>query len=894
LWFIDRMDPGGPAYTIPLAVRLRGPLDAPVLARALAEVVRRHEALRTVFGEAGGVSFQVVRPAGPVPLAPVDLSRLAPAGREGEARRVAGEHVRRPFDLRSGPLLRARLLRIAPEDHVLVLAVHHVVGDGWSMGVLFRELTALYEAFARGEPSPLPGLPVQYADFAAWQRERLSGGRLAAELAWWRERLAGAPAVLGIPVDHPRRAVPGARAATLAYALPPATAERVRALARSEGATPYMVLLAALDALLARWSGEDDVVVGTPVAGRTRREVEGLIGFFVNTLVLRADASGNPAFRELLGRVRESTVGAFQHQEVPFERLVEELAVERSLSHTPLFQVMFSMDDGGAKPRPFAGIGVEVFPVRTAAATFDLAVAAAERDGGLAVSFTWRDELWDASTMESVANAYAVLLEAVAADPGRRLRDLPLTPEAERERILLEWSRGPAVPAPRWLVHERVAEQAARTPAAPAAEFEGRALTYAELEAAAGSLAARLHALGVGPGARVAICLERSPEWLVAVLAAMKAGAAYVPLDPVHPDARLAQLLADSGARALVTQESLRGRLPDLGGSVVVPAPSPPGPLLEGARTGTGPDDLAYVLYTSGSTGAPKGVMVEHRALAATLLAAREAFDFAPGDTFAVLASPAFDIWAFEALLPLTLGGTARILPREAVQDVPRLAREVRGVDVLHAVPALMGELVRAARVGGGISRVRRLFVGGDAVPPELLAEMRETFPAARTHVLYGPTEGTVVCASYAVPGGGGAARRMVGAPLPGAALHVCDPAGGVLPAGMAGELCVGGPGVARGYLGRPELTAERFVPDPFSGGPGARLYRTGDRVRWTPEGELEFLGRTDQQVKIRGFRIEPGEVEAALAAHPAVRHAAVVAREHPAGGLRLLGYAAP
>ncbi|HEU0078958.1 MAG TPA: AMP-binding protein, partial [Longimicrobiaceae bacterium] len=544
---------------------------------------------------------------------------------------------------------------------------------------------------------------------------------------------------------------------------PRAAADAVRALARREGATTFMVLLAVLDLLLARWSGEEDVVVGTPIANRNRRETEGLIGFFVNTLALRADVSGNPDFRGLLARVREATLGAYQHQDVPFERLVEAVGVERATSHTPLFQVMFSVGDGEGSPRPFGGMEVAHLDTGAPAAKFDLSVGVSEGEAGLGVRFVYREELWAASTIDRVIDAYGLLLEGAAADPSRPVLELPLLGETERERVLREWSPGPAAPAPLAPVHRMVAEQAARTPGAVAVTSGGRSVTYAELEARADALAGHLRGLGTRPGARVAICLERSPEWVVAVLAVMKSGAAYVPLDPTHPDARLAQLLGDAGARVLVTQASLRDRLPADGAEVVLvdeDAPAHSGAAAPAHSPSTG--DLAYVVYTSGSTGTPKGVLVEHGSLAATLAAAREAFGFAAGETFLVLASPAFDIWAFEALLPLTLGGTAHVLPREDVQDVARLAAEVERADVLHAVPALMREVAATAREGrADFSRVRRVFVGGDAVPPELLAETRLAFPAAEIRVLYGPTEGAIVCASHAVPAGGGVERRM-------------------------------------------------------------------------------------------------------------------------------------
>jgi len=587
-----------------------------VLERALDEVVRRHEALRTTFGESGGVPFQVVHPAGSAWLEVTDLSGLDPSEREAEAHRLAVEEAQRLFDLRRGPLLRTRLLRLGEDDHVLVLAMHHVVSDGWSMGVLDRELGALYEAFARGEPSPLPELPVQYADFAVWQRAWLGGEVLERQIAWWRERLAGAPPLLELPTDHPRAATLDSRAGRVYRALPPETAEGVRALARREGATPYMVLLTALDLLLARWSGQEDVVVGTPIANRTRRETEGLIGFFVNTLALRTDLSGNPSFRALLGRVREATLGAYQHQDVPFERLVEELQVERSLSHTPLFQVMFSLIEGAGTQRPFGGLGVELYPIGGGAAKFDLDVMVVEQDGGLAVGFTYREELWDASTLERLAGAYALLLEAAAADASRRVLDIPLMADAQRQRLLADWN-ATAAELPRRCIHELFAEQAARTPHAVALVFQDDSVTYAELDRRSDALARRLAVLGVGPEVRVGICVERGVEMVVGLLGILKAGGAYVPLDPQYPAERLAYILADAGATLLLTQERLRDRLPAFAGEVL---------LLDGDG-GTGddapsaelrpasPENLAYVIYTSGSTGLPKGTEVPHRAI---------------------------------------------------------------------------------------------------------------------------------------------------------------------------------------------------------------------------------------------------------------------------------------
>jgi amino acid adenylation domain-containing protein len=904
LWFIEQLSPGASLYNLAVAFRVRGDLDPAALRRAIGEVARRHETLRTRFADGGGEPVQVVGPSVRIALPLVDLRALADGARGREAARLAGAETRHGFDLRAGPLFRAALLRLADEEWVLLATAHHAVWDGWSTGVFVEELSALYPELLRGGARPLPELAFQYADYAAWQRAWLDGEALEAQLAWWRERLAGAPPLLELPADFPRPALPGTAAARLHFPVPEECARGLRALARGEGATLFMALLAAWQTLLARYAGEDQVVSGAPVAGRRRPELEPMIGFFVNTLALRTDLSGDPAFAELLGRVREATLGAYQHQDVPFERLVEELGVPRSLSHTPVFQNMFGVQDrrGGA-PR-LGGLRLEPFPVEEDAARVDLALTVVEDGEALAGVLVYRTDLWEAATMRRLAGHYTRFLAEAAAAPGRRLSALRLLDDDERAQLLAGGSPPPRE-APRWCVHERVAEQAARTPDAAALAFGGAVLTCAELDRRAGSLAARLRAAGVGPEARVAVCVERSPEMVMAVLAVLRAGGAFVPLDPSYPAERLAFMLADSGARLLVTDGSAGDVLAGFAGETL---------WLDGgegehdeaalshSRTfalshSPSPEHLAYVIYTSGSTGTPKGVAVTHGALANTLLAAREAFGFGPGDTMASLASFAFDIWLFETLLPLACGATVRIVPRERVVDLAALAEEVADATLLHAVPALMRQLVDEVAAGRGtLPGLRAAFVGGDAVPPELPGAMREVFPGAEVRILYGPTEGAVICAAH-LAGGEASGRHLLGRPLGNAPLYVLDGAGEPAPLGVPGELCIGGASVARGYLGRPELTGERFVPDPFAPESGARMYRTGDRARRDAGGVLEFLGRTDAQVKVRGFRIEPGEVEAALAAHPRVREAAVVAQGGASGGegdRRLVAYVVP
>ncbi|HEV2149199.1 MAG TPA: non-ribosomal peptide synthase/polyketide synthase [Longimicrobiaceae bacterium] len=896
LWFLHQMDPESSAYHVPFVLRVRGALDAGGLQRALEEVVRRHEALRTVISSDGGDAAQVVLEAVPPILRTADLRALPEDEREAELRRIAEDEATRPFDLRHGPLLRALAARSGVDAWVLFFTMHHIVSDGWSMGVLVRETSALYEAFTRGAPSPLPELPVQYADFAVWQRGWLTGDVLERQLAWWRASLAGAPPVLELPADRPRPAVPSSRGARHLFALGTETSGALRALSRREGTTLFMTLLAAFQTLLAKYSGQDDLVVGTPIANRVALETEGLIGFFVNTLALRGDLSGDPTFRELLGRVREATLGAYAHQDLPFERLVEEIQPERSLGRTPLFQVTFTFEEGDPEEGVRLG-GVRMEPLEWVEdqAKWDLSLTVGEERDGLGAAFTYAVDLFDATTVERMAGHLGSVLRGALADPGCRLSELEMLGAGEREQVLRGWNPDGGDVAVDRPVHELIAEQAARTPEATAVIAPDATLTYAELDARADGLARVLRRMGVGPEKRVGLCVERSADMIVGVLGILRAGGGYVPVDPAYPPERIAYILADSEVPVLVSQAALAGVLPEHGAQVALLDAGPSGYTGAAAPVAVCPDSLAYVIYTSGSTGRPKGVRIEHRSLANTLLAARAAFGFGQGDRIVSLASFAFDIWAFECLLPLLCGASVQVVPRERVVDLEALVEDLEGATLLHAVPSLMRQLVQTARARRGtLPRLRCVFVGGDAVPPDLLGEMREVFPRADTHVLYGPTEATIICAAHLATGEEGGGRHLLGRPLGNAPLYVLDGSMTPMPVGVPGELCIGGASVGRDYLGRPELTAERFIPDPFSALAGARMYRTGDRARWNAEGTLEFLGRVDEQVKIRGYRIEPGEVETTLKSHASVREAVVLAREDASGERRLVGYVVP
>ncbi|HEY7767999.1 amino acid adenylation domain-containing protein, partial [Longimicrobium sp.] len=885
LWFMDQLEPGSAAYNVPVAVRLGGALDVAALERALGEIVRRHEALRTVFAEVDGAPVQVVAPAGGFALPVEDLSGLGEADREAEVSRRAGEEAARPFDLAAGPLFRAALLRLGADEHVLLVGMHHIVSDGWSMGVLFRELSALYAAYRQGGESPLPELSVQYADYAVWQREQFAGEVLDRQLAYWRERLAGAPELLELPTDHPRPPAQTYRGAMVPVQLPLQLQERLQALGRSEGATLYMTLLSAYQVLLSKYSGSEDVVVGSPTAGRTRAEVEELIGFFVNTMVLRTDLSGDPSFRELLGRVREATLGAYEHQELPFERLVAELQPERSRSHAPIFQASFTMDDTQGTGSGLAELSIQGVGAELGVAKLDLALTLLATPHGLRGGVTYSTDLFERGTIERMVRHLERVLEQAAANADVRLSRLELLSAEERGLVVEEWNRTDAeYPADR-CIHELFEGRAAETPDAAAVRFAGAALTYRELDHAANRLANHLRRRGVGPETRVGICLERGTELVVSILAVLKAGGAWVPLDPAYPAERLNFMLADSGARLLLTRRPLpEGLAPHAAEAVFLDAErerieaesaQPP-------AAGVLPENLAYVIYTSGSTGRPKGVLVPHRGLANVARGHARDLGVEAGDRVLQFASPSFDASVFEMVMALAAGATLVLGTRETLAPGPDLVRFLHDEKVTVATlpPSALSVLPVEE-----LPALRTLLTAGEACTAELVERWA---PERRFFNLYGPTEATIWSTTAACAPGGG--RPPIGRPVANTRAYVLDRRGEPVPVGVPGELYVGGAGVTRGYAGRPALTAERFVPDAF-GAAGGRLYRTGDRVRWSARGELEFLGRVDAQVKIRGFRIEPGEIEGVLRRSEGVSESVVVARDDVAGEKQLVAY---
>jgi amino acid adenylation domain-containing protein len=889
LWFIDQFEPQSSLYNIPAAVRLSGALDVEALERTLSEVVRRHEALRTTFDEFNGEPVQVIHDAEAVILPLLDLSHLPQDEREAQVRRMASEEASHPFNLSVGPLLRVTLVRLAEEEHVVLLTMHHIVSDGWSMSILIREVAALYEAYIEGGESPLAEMEIQYGDFAVWQREWLSGEVLEEQLSYWREQLADAPAVLELPTDYPRPAVQSHHGASESLALSIELSEQLRGMSRREGATMFMLLLAAWQVLLYRYTGQEDIVVGSPIANRNRKETEGLIGFFVNTLVLRGRLSGEMSFRELVRQVREVCLQGYAHQDVPFEKLVEELQPERDLSHAPLFQVMFSLLNTPAQELNLSELRLEAVEVEGATAKFDLMLAVAD-DGRQQLSCTvnYNAELFEKETIKRMLGHLAEVLREIACEPELLVQEINLLSEAERRRLLLEWNQTDVTyPAQGGCIHELFEAQVKVGAGAVAVVQEDERLSYGQLNERANQLAHHLRACGVGPEVLVGIMMERSVEMLVGVLSILKAGGAYLPLDPAYPQERLSFMLEDAGAGIVITQEHLIEKLPERGARLVRPERDRKAIEFESRENLeriAGADNLAYVIYTSGSTGKPKGVAIEHHSTVTMLRWAQGLF--APEHLAGVLASTSicFDLSVFELFLPLSVGG--KIVLCENALQLPAL-KSGGEVTLINTVPSAMTELVRAEGVPDS---VRVVNIAGEPLKNILVQQVYERTSAERVFNLYGPSEDTTY-STWAMLERGSSATPPIGRPVSNTQVYLLDANLGPVPVGVAGELHLGGEGLARCYLNRPQATAEKFIPNPFGAEAGARLYKTGDLARYLPDGQIEYLGRMDQQVKVRGYRIELGEIEAVLAGHPSVKECVVVVHEDESMDKRLLAY---
>jgi amino acid adenylation domain-containing protein len=882
LWFLDRMAPGNPFYNIPLAVPIAAAVNISALERTVNALVARHESLRTVFRVIDGEPAQVVLPPLASKIAVSDLRQHTPAERDARTVELATQESQTPFDLEAGPLIRCGLVIRGAADHVLLITMHHIISDGWSMGILAQELTTLYQGFASGYAARLPELPIQYPDFAMWQREQLQGAMLEELLSYWRGQLADLP-VLDLPADHPRPPALTYRGAFHRIAMPAALSTEVRRFAHEHHATPFMVLLAAFAALLQRYSGQEDLVIGTPVANRNRSEIEGLIGFFVNSLVLRISTDGDPTFGELVARTREVALDAYAHQDLPFEKLVEELHPVRDPARNPLFQVTFQLIDFPTMQKT-AGNAANMVQVQRGTAIFDLAFTLMEDPAGFTGVFEYSTDLFEAETMGRLDAHFQRLVREAIEQPNVTLSGLSLLDEDERAE-LLERSRGPVTEPTVRLVHQAIAAQAERTPDAIAVG----SVTYRELAAEARGLAQHL------PAAPVAILMDRSPELAIALLAVLEAGGAYVPLDPSYPAERLRFMLDDSGARTIVTHAAQEQRARDLAGDSAIV-------VWDGARQETSPrtapavhpEDLAYILYTSGSTGRPKGVAISHRALANHMQWMLARFPLDATDRVLQRTPYAFDASVWELFAPLMCGAQLVMLPPDAHRNpeltVAHIARD--GITVVQAVPAMLRMLLDEPELYTCAS-LRRIFSGGEALSDPLREKITNALGVELVN-LYGPTEATIdamyyVCGADAEPFG-----VPIGEPVCNTQTYVLDDKLGLAPIGVEGELYIGGRSLARGYFQRPALTAERFVPDPHSDVPGARMYRTGDRVRRRADGMLLFTGRADEQVKIRGFRVEPGEIETLIRAVPGVQNCAVVAESDSGEATALTAFLVP
>ena len=903
LWVIDQLNPESAVYNIPLLLWLDGTLDVAALLRALEELVRRHEALRTRFEVVADRPVQVVAPMTSVEMPVIDLS--AEPQREADVMRLCREEARRPFNLARDLMLRARLFRLELKRHVLFLNLHHIAADGWSVAVLLRELGILYEAFCQAQSSPLQELPIQYADFSAWQRDWLQGEVLEQQLGYWRTQLAGVPALLELPTDRPRPARQSSRGATETAVFPGSLLTAVKALSRQEGASLFMTLLAAFQTLLSRYCGQEDITVGSPIAGRNRMELEGLIGFFVNTLVLRGDLSGNPTFRELLRRTKEVTLGAYAHQDLPFEKLVQELQPERNSSYHPIFQVMISQENTATAPTQLGGLGLSVQGVSSGTSKCDLTMFVSEGADGLKARVEYCPDLFDAETIRRMLGHYQVLLEGIVANPEARVAELPILTEVERHQLLVEWNQT-EVDYPRdKCVHQLFEAQVERTPDAMALTCDGAQMTYRELNQRANQLARYLQRHGVKRGSLVASCIERSSNLIVALMAALKSGGAYLALEKNTPSKRLHAIFEDARpAVILVELEQEKATIGSKGLATSTQIASLPivvcldqhaksiaSESRENLDLEATSEDQAYVCFTSGSSGQPKGVIIPHRAIV-RLVKNTNYVSLSASDVFLQFAPVSFDASTFEIWACLLNGGQLVVLP-SGMLSLAELGSAIKkyNISVLWLTAGLFHQMVDYEL--DSLTGVRQLLAGGDVLSIVHVRKALDRFGEGRLINGYGPTENTTFTCCYPITHLSAEEHSVpIGRPISNTQCFILDQDLQPVPIGVRGELFAGGDGLACGYLNDPKLTAEKFIPNPFR--PGSLLYRTGDFARYRSDGNIEFLGRIDNQVKIRGYRIELGEIESVLKLHPAVREAVVVVREDVPGDRRLVAYVAP
>jgi len=886
LWFLDQMDPENAAYNIPAAVRLQGSLDLPALERSLNEIVRRHEVLRTAFPSFDGRPLQLIEPAYELPVHVIDLRDTPLEDREAEATRLGIEEISKSFDLARLPLIRVLLLRLTDDDHIAIVTMHHIISDGSSVATFIKEMAALYNSFSRGEEPALIELPIQYADFAHWQREWLAGAEFDRQLDYWRQQVAGASSQLQLPVDFARPLSQTFNGAEFPFELSSELSTAIKSLSRRKLTTEVTVLMAAFVALLHRYTEQQDIAIGLPVAGRNRVELEPLIGFFVNTLIIRLNLTPDLTFDQLIDRVHQTALDAYAHQDLPFEKLVEHLQPERNLGSTPLFQVMFVPQNSSNEEVVLNGLTLTPYKLDTRTAKFDLILCMGETNHGWAGALEYNTDLFSSQTIERIATHFETLLRSAAENPERQVINLCMLEAREHQRLLDEFNDTAKDYPQAFSLTDLFEAQVKRIPEALAVVGESERLTYAELNLRANRLARHLKSLGVRQETPVGICVERSPELIVSLLAVLKAGGTYIPLDPAYPVARLTFILEDSRAKVLLTEPHLRGLFGDWQGTVVYTATDEAiahqrEDNLEECADGR---NLAYVIYTSGSTGRPKGVAIEHRSAVTLVNWAIEYFK--PGDFAGVLASTSicFDLSVFEIFVPLSCGG-AIILARDLLH-VSSLSSADQ-ITLINTVPSAMAELLR---LRGLSPSVRVVNLAGEPLRASLVQQIYQHQTVERVFNLYGPSEDTTY-STAALIAKHASTPPSIGRPIANTQVYLLDSQLEPVPIRATGDLYIGGDGLARGYMGRAAMTAERFIPDPFSDKPGARLYRTGDVARYRNNGEIEFLGRKDNQVKIRGYRIELGEIEAALSAHPAIRDLVVCTHENAGYNKRLVAY---
>ena len=895
LWFLEQFKPGNAAYYRTVGFRLNGSLNIDVLERSFNEIIRRHEILRTTFTTKNGQPVQVIVPELTLNITVVDFQHVVFSEREVEIQRQATEEARKHFDLMRLPLFRIKLLCLGEKEHVLFFSIHHIISDEWSLGVLYRELLVIYKAFSEGKPLQFTDLPLQYSDFAIWRKQILDEIK-EKELPYWKKQLDGSNFVLDLPTDRPRSMVQSFKGAKRFLTIPGNLYEAIKQLSRREKCTPFMTLLAALQILLYRYTGQDDIIIGSPIACRNHRETLDMIGLFLNMLVFRTDMSGNPGFHELLGRVRDVTSRAYSYQNLPFEKLVEELQPKRDLSRNPIFQVILQVSPTQVFELP--GISVIPLEVDNGAAQFDLAVHLYEGDEQLKGFFEYNTDLFDTPTIDRMVKHFQTLLEGIVSNPQQLISDLPVLSQTERYQLLAEWNNTRVKYPQDLLIHQLFEAQVEKTPDAVAVVFEDKQLTYRELNCRANQLAHYLQSIGVGPDVLVGIAVERSIEMVIGLYAILKAGGAYVPIDPAYPYERIAYMLEDAQVPVLLTQSKLKSRLPSKHARVIyldtdwdrlIADQSQEDPICQASL-----DNLAYVIYTSGSTGKPKGVMNTHHGILNRLLWMQETYQLTDSDRILQKTPFSFDVSVWEFFWSLMFGARLVVARPEGHKDNDYLVQIIKKqqITTIHFVPSMLQLFVETEGVDKCDS-LRQVICSGEALSVELKNRFISRLDA-KLHNLYGPTEAAVDVTYWECLQGNDLRTVPIGRPIANTRIYILDRHIQPVPIGVSGELHIGGVQVARGYLNRHDLTAEKFISDPFSEEPKARLYKTGDFARYLPDGNIEYLGRIDNQVKIRGFRIELGEIETVLTQHPLVREAAVGVRKDALGRTELVGYVVP